>query len=475
MEEGIFVAKTIDYRPKGQITHLKASNSEMLLVIGGRHLIHIPLHNIGTQIGLRAALVAVIVALCCGGEWSGAWVGVLACLGYWVVVFILGTLLETQIQSDGTIVYSKELIRNLTGTLLETQIQSDGTIVYSKELIRNLTGEKDMPITDIELMQCYEEGDKQRWAVFVCTPGRLYPLTGTLPQKTDRSVVQPVVGAIWNSSLIEESSAVLQPLFSFKEMPRYHCCDPSQRNLPSSFVIHPKNQSSAGEFKFCWISSQGYTLGAINLHTDDAFNMITEEAPIPHRLVNGRYDYPLDIALTDYHLVIIFGDRFEAISILNQKCTFNDVIAIVDTEDSMWELGVVDVWVAQSESCQLRGMCRDNVTELIWVYTDSNIIRYRPNEEGKSVWRIHLERGEYDKALSITDHLKDREPYQLVIKKQAEKFIAEKKFIAAAELLAQSTDPFEISVLNFLSTQENRRDGLKRFLELQLSKMTSSE
>uniref|UniRef100_A0A0M3JBP3 Vacuolar protein sorting-associated protein 18 homolog n=1 Tax=Anisakis simplex TaxID=6269 RepID=A0A0M3JBP3_ANISI len=133
----------------------------------------------------------------------------------------------------------------------------------------------------------------------------------------------------------------------------------------------------------------------------------------------------LDIALTDYHLVIIFGDRFEAISILNQKCTFNDVIAI--SEHGEREARAVDVWVAQSESCQLRGMCRDNVTESIWVYTDSNIIRYRPNEEGKSVWRIHLERGEYDKALSITDHLKDREPYQLVIKKQAEKFIAEKK------------------------------------------------
>ncbi|VDM50225.1 unnamed protein product [Toxocara canis] len=49
------------------------------------------------------------------------------------------------------------------------------------------------------------------------------------------------------------------------------------------------------------------------------------------------------------------------------------------------------------------------------------------------------------------------------------------KYIAAAELLAQSSDPFEVSVLNFLSTADDRRDGLKRFLDLQLNKMTASE
>lgn len=45
----------------------------------------------------------------------------------------------------------------------------------------------------------------------------------------------------------------------------------------------------------------------------------------------------------------------------------------------------------------------------------------------RSVWRIHLERGEYDKAMAITDQLKDRAPHQLVLKKQADKFITEKK------------------------------------------------
>lgn len=33
----------------------------------------------------------------------------------------------------------------------------------------------------------------------------------------------------------------------------------------------------------------------------------------------------------------------------------------------------------------MRGMCRDPISELIWAYTDSSVVRYRPNEEGKYV------------------------------------------------------------------------------------------
>lgn len=46
-------------------------------------------------------------------------------------------------------------------------------------------------------------------------------------------------------------------------------------------------------------------------------------------------------------------------------------------------------------------------------------------------------------------------------------------YSAAAEVLAESTDPFEVSVLKFLSTTEDRRSGLKRFLDLKLNSLTS--
>ncbi|KHN82365.1 Vacuolar protein sorting-associated protein 18 -like protein [Toxocara canis] len=469
LQQGIFVGKPIDFRPKGQITHLRASNGEMLLVIGARQLMHVPLQNMGGQTDIALPLPTHDRIAYVHMDVNGHHALISSTTGENFYVSLKTNLQKVLTRLKGHVIsavgWNVELSTKATtgfivvgtnkGSLIETQIQSDGNLLYSKELVRNLSGEKDMPITDIELVQCSEEGDKQRWAVFICTPGRLYSVAGSVDRKTDRSMVQPVVGAIWNSTFMEEATGALQSLFSFKDPPRYHCMDDSQRTLPSAFVLYPKSSSGIPASKFCWIGVNGYTIGRIDINHTDPYSMLIEDAHVQHRLVDGRYDYPLDSALTEYHVLLLYSDRLEAVSLLNQKCMFQDARG--------------------SESRLMRGMCRDPISELVWVYTDSNVTRYRPNEEGKSVWRIHLERGEYDKAMAITDHLKDRAPHQLVLKKQADKFIAEKKYIAAAELLAQSSDPFEVSVLNFLSTADDRRDGLKRFLDLQLNKMTASE
>lgn len=74
-------------------------------------------------------------------------------------------------------------------------------------------------------------------------------------------------------------------------------------------------------------------------------------------------------------------------------------------------------------------MTRDSSSQFIWVYTETSFIKYRPNDETRYIWRIYLERNEYGKARKITCHLSDTGPHQLVIKKEAEKYIVEKKYI----------------------------------------------
>lgn len=48
-------------------------------------------------------------------------------------------------------------------------------------------------------------------------------------------------------------------------------------------------------------------------------------------------------------------------------------------------------------------------------------------------------------------------------------------FTAAAEVLAESNDPFEMTVLKFLSIKDDRRSGLKRFLDLKLNCLSAPE
>lgn len=45
--------------------------------------------------------------------------------------------------------------------------------------------------------------------------------------------------------------------------------------------------------------------------------------------MDGRYSYPLDVALTEYNVLLLYSNHLEAISLLNQKLMFDDTIGTV--------------------------------------------------------------------------------------------------------------------------------------------------
>lgn len=46
----------------------------------------------------------------------------------------------------------------------------------------------------------------------------------------------------------------------------------------------------------------------------------------------------------------------------------------------------------------------------------------------RDVWQTYLERGDYGRARAITQKMSNPAPHHLVLKKEAEKYIAEKKY-----------------------------------------------
>ncbi|RCN40377.1 hypothetical protein ANCCAN_13668 [Ancylostoma caninum] len=104
-------------------------------------------------------------------------------------------------------------------------------------------------------------------------------------------------------------------------------------------------------------------------------------------------------------------------------------------------------------------------------------MKYKPMDESRYVWRVFLERGDYAKALTIArSRLQiDPEAHELVLKRQADKYLADGNYTAAAEILAQSTEAFEAVVLKFMSNDDARRLGLKTLLEKKLDSMQRPE
>ncbi|CAK5109451.1 unnamed protein product [Meloidogyne enterolobii] len=173
-----------------------------------------------------------------------------------------------------------------------------------------------------------------------------------------------------------------------------------------------------------------------------------------HRRSEGRLDYPLDICLTEFHLLLLYTSRIVAISLFDKTLAFEDFF-----------IGIP----------KIIGMGRDASSHMIWVFAESSIFMYRPNDECREVWRFFMERKEFAKAKKVANQLQDRRPFQIILKKEAEKFLMERNFVAAADALAQSDEPFEKLVLLLLKDGPSSRNGLKHFLELRLSRFQGNE
>ncbi|CAJ0586797.1 unnamed protein product, partial [Mesorhabditis spiculigera] len=125
----------------------------------------------------------------------------------------------------------------------------------------------------------------------------------------------------------------------------------------------------------------------------------------------------------------------------------------------------------------LRGLTTEAPSEFHWAFTDTFAIKYRPDDEARYVWRLLLDRGDYTRAVTVARDRRRIDPsaYELVLRRQADKHILDKNYIAAAEILAYSSEPFETLVLRFLSTDDDRRTGLKTLLEKRLEQYSRPE
>ncbi|PAV59406.1 hypothetical protein WR25_03529 isoform C [Diploscapter pachys] len=221
----------------------------------------------------------------------------------------------------------------------------------------------------------------------------------------------------------------------------------------SQLCLHPHYQDPQ---RFAWLGPRGVRIGKVDLNPDRPMDILVEEQRIPPRRVEGRLECPLAISLSEFHVLLLFPSRIQALSIYTKEVMYEDSLTL-------------DVGVAVGLSC-------DPTSEFHYLFTPTTTIKYRPNDENRYVWRVFLESGEYAKALVIARARQQLDPaaYQYVLRRQADKYIADKSYTAAAEILSESTESFETIVLKFLSTDGERRGGLKLLLENKLVKCNSS-
>lgn len=106
---------------------------------------------------------------------------------------------------------------------------------------------------------------------------------------------------------------------------------------PCSFLIllnqwrEELQQQLADEYelpeKYAWLNPDGVSAGSLRMNKE-GYEMIAQDWHIPNNLVEGVYKYPLNVCLSEYHVILLHSDRLQAISLLNQKVAFEDIFQV---------------------------------------------------------------------------------------------------------------------------------------------------
>lgn len=153
-----------------------------------------------------------------------------------------------------------------------------------------------------------------------------------------------------------------------------------------------------------------------------------------------KTNYPLSFVLTEFHVLLLYHDHVTAISLLNYQIIYEEFF--------------------NDQSGKLLDITKDNTTGTIFAYTAKGIFRYKVTNERRNVWRMYLDKNEFELAQKYS---RDNPAHMdIVLVKQAELFFMQKEYLKSAQIYSETQSSFEGVCLKFLNI--NEYDALMVFL-----------
>ncbi|KAJ3023908.1 UNVERIFIED_CONTAM: hypothetical protein HDU68_008416, partial [Siphonaria sp. JEL0065] len=310
------------------------------------------------------------------------------------------------------------LIGSKQGHVFEAELQA--TDDYFKKEERHFqqifTMPEDLPVLGIRKFKYPAYAN--RFAVTVNTPNRLYQFIGTAFESAE-------AGGFSNLFSLADVSSNYQELPTINDGPMQVWSVPLD---DGEGLIHKK---------FAWLTEPGIYSGDFELSNPQTDSVIINAEL--HPVLSA--DLPLSVVTTEFHYILLYSDRVQAISSLTNDLVFEERFALEENEFVI-------------------GLVVDEVKETYWAYTNLSIHEIIVNDEDRDVWKIHLSRKNFETALTFakSDAERDR-----VITAQAEFYFADKRYRLAATYFAQSQSlSFEEVALRFIGLNET--GALKQFL-----------
>jgi vacuolar protein sorting-associated protein 18 len=103
------------------------------------------------------------------------------------------------------------------------------------------------------------------------------------------------------------------------------------------------------------------------------------------------------MVLTEFHLVLLYSDRIAAISILNERLVYEAFLPLVRTK-FMVEIQA-DFHILKKHEEVVRALTADPVSKKCWISTDQSLFELIVDNEDRDVWKINLQKENFDVAL----------------------------------------------------------------------------
>eukprot|EP00057_Strongylocentrotus_purpuratus_P024183 XP_011678657.1 PREDICTED: LOW QUALITY PROTEIN: vacuolar protein sorting-associated protein 18 homolog [Strongylocentrotus purpuratus] len=335
---------------------------------------------------------------------------------------------------------SEILLGTSQGLIYEAEIQAgEDSRFFQQSLdqyfkqVFSLGKEGTVPVTGIEVerIPATKAGEVARFFVMATTPGRLYQFVGTVPSQADTPIFLNVFQKYED---ITPSFLELPGNFGYSKLEQY--C-PKARGLPKTFA---------------WMTGPGVYFGSFDFSSQSRDNLTCDSHLLPYPARDQEsFLRPISVVLTEFHVLLLFQDRVKILCVLNEQ--------------------LIDEDISQSKFGRLMGLCRDRIKGTIWAFTDTSVFMYKIVREARDVWRIYLDKGDFDRA---KEFVRDNPAHlDQVMSRQAEHFFEMKKYDKSAMYYAMTEKSFEEISLKFIEAKQT--DALKVFLMKKLGALKAED
>ncbi|MBW0462821.1 hypothetical protein O181_002536 [Austropuccinia psidii MF-1] len=195
------------------------------------------------------------------------------------------------------------------------------------------------------------------------------------------------------------------------------------------------------------VSSQliTYPSSSQSINNSSSINLHHQNSSETHSTV------PISFVPTEFHFVLLYDDRITITCRLDNQVVHEEILDLRPDEHMI-------------------AITLDSINQTYWLYSDQSIFELVIKDESRNIWKVYLQRQDFDEALKRVNTPVDRDQ---VLIAQADHYFNIKKFIPAAQIYAQCSKSFEAVVMNFIDRGE--RDALRYYLISRLERLKRQE